>query len=95
MGEIRHGRSGTFPRSMLARPLLGGFLDVFVTKFTNSGVLAYSTYLVGSDDELESVGIAVDASSEAYVTGSTTSVDFPTRNASQPCSPRLQRCIRD
>src|SRR5262245_26584166 len=46
-------------------------------------VLAYSTYLGGSNEEADWLwgavfGIAVDAAGNAYVTGSTTSVDFPT-----------------
>ncbi len=46
-------------------------------------VLAYSTYLGGSNEEMDWLwgpvfGIAVDAAGNSYVTGSTTSVDFPT-----------------
>jgi hypothetical protein len=46
-------------------------------------VLAYSTYLGGSNEEGDWLwgavfGIAVDTGGNAYVTGSTTSVDFPT-----------------
>jgi Beta-propeller repeat len=38
--------------------------------------LAYSTYLGGGDAEI-GVGIAVDSSGHAYITGSTSSADFP------------------
>ncbi len=46
-------------------------------------VLAYSTYLGGSNEESDYLwgavfGIAVDATGNTYVTGTTTSVDFPT-----------------
>jgi hypothetical protein len=40
-------------------------------------VLAYSTYLGGSDSD-EAIGIAADASGGAYVTGVTVSPDLPT-----------------
>jgi hypothetical protein len=58
--------------------------NAFVTKFDPTGsALVYSTYLGGSGDEVGE-GIAVDAAGNAYVTGSTTSIDFPTANAVQP-----------
>jgi hypothetical protein len=52
--------------------------DAFVTKLNSSGTaLDYSTFLGGTSYEL-GYSIAVDASSNAYVTGTTTSADFPT-----------------
>jgi hypothetical protein len=45
-------------------------------------VLNYSTYLGASNDELGQ-GIAVDRDGQAYVTGGTTSTDFPTDNLLQ------------
>ena len=63
----------------------GGGNDVFITKLNPAGsALVYSTYLGGSVDYLgfegddEGYGIAVDSSGNAYVTGSTKSLDFPT-----------------
>jgi len=54
-----------------------GASDVFVTKFSSDGSsLVYSTYLGGNNDET-GYGIAVDLSGCAYVTGSTSSADFP------------------
>ena len=46
-------------------------------------VLVYSTYLGGAGDD-RSFGIAVDASGNAYVTGTTHSTDFPTASPVQP-----------
>ncbi len=60
--------------------------DVFVTKINAAGsALVYSTYLGGSGDDF-GYGIAVDSSGNAYVTGYTTSTDFPTMNPLQPAS---------
>ena len=51
---------------------------MFVTKLNSLGSgLVYSTYLGGSDVE-SGRGISVDAAGNAFVAGSTASVDFPT-----------------
>jgi Ca2+-binding RTX toxin-like protein len=53
--------------------------DIFVTKLDPTGsVLVYSTYLGGSDEEDGPASIAVDRNGAAYVTGRTSSEDFPT-----------------
>jgi hypothetical protein len=62
----------------------GGHSDAFVTKLSTTGnSLIYSTYLGGSgaEDYYMGVGIALDGSGHAFVTGSTSSTDFPTKNA--------------
>src|SRR5262245_7874789 len=52
--------------------------DVFVTKLNPQGnTLAYSTFIGGSRNEV-GLGIALDGDGLAYVTGWTTSGDFPT-----------------
>src|SRR5207249_5625212 len=57
---------------------LVGFADAFVAKLDPTGsTLLYSTYLGGSNFN-DATGIAVDAAGNAYVTGSTLSIDFPT-----------------
>ncbi len=55
----------------------GGVYDAFVSKFSPAGTLVYSTYLGGSGNDI-AYGIAVDSAGNAYVTGSTSSADFPT-----------------
>jgi hypothetical protein len=47
-------------------------------------VMAYSTYLGGGSDANYPGNIAVDAAGNAYVTGLTYAVDFPTSNPLQP-----------
>ncbi len=60
------------------QPSIRGNIDAFVTKLNATGSgLIYSTYLGGSDSDA-STGIALDASGSAYVTGNTSSPDFPT-----------------
>jgi hypothetical protein len=57
---------------------LGGVQDAFVTKLNASGsALTYSTFLGGGDVE-NGLGIAVDGTGRAYVTGETDSADYPT-----------------
>lgn len=55
-------------------------IDAFVTKLNTSGDnLIYSTYLGGSYNDC-AYGIALDNSYNVYVTGYTSSVDFPIRD---------------
>jgi hypothetical protein len=62
----------------------GGRSDGFVTKLDPSGALIYASFLGGLSDE-DSLGIAIDAPGDAYVTGYTASVDFPvSQGAYQP-----------
>ncbi len=57
---------------------LGGEQDVFVTKLNTDGTaLVYSTFLGGTRNEY-GYAIAVDGDENAYVTGATASLDFPT-----------------
>ena len=66
----------TNPSSL--QPSRPGLNSAYVVKFSPSGnALVYSTYLGGSIGT-QGLGIAVDGSGEAYVTGSTGSTDFPT-----------------
>jgi hypothetical protein len=82
--------STNFPTVNPLQSTRRGASDAFVTKFSPAGnTLTYSTYLGGTYSDffgLSSDGgydIAIDASGNAYVTGSTYSFDFPTANAYQ------------
>lgn len=82
--------SPDFPTRNASQPQLGPYgaadRNAFVTCLDNSGQMLYSTYLGGSRDDGGSA-IAVDQYGHAYVTGTTYSSDFPTRNAFQPMPP--------
>ena len=76
--------SNNFPTQSPIDPAISGASDVFVTKFDPEGAaLVYSTYLGGSGGEAGN-SIAVDASGNAYVTGETSSTNFPLVNPYQP-----------
>src|SRR5207245_1191555 len=62
--------------------------DAFVTKLNPTGAaLVYSTYLGGTNSDVR-LGIAVDSLGQAYVTGRTSSANFPTTaGAFQPSFP--------
>jgi hypothetical protein len=65
--------------------VLKGTSDAFVTKLDPAGNLLYATFLGGNDDlgtgtgEGNSGGIAVDRSGNMFVTGATSSSNFPTQ----------------
>jgi hypothetical protein len=70
---------GSFPVVGALGPTFKGAVDAFVAKINPSGTaLSYCGY-IGGDDEDEGLGIAVDASGRAYVTGLTASTEatFP------------------
>jgi hypothetical protein len=69
--------STNFPLQSPYQSTFGGGTDVFVSKLNATGkALLYSTYLGGSGNDI-GYGIAVDSSGNAYLTGSTTSTNFP------------------
>jgi hypothetical protein len=76
-------RSASFPTADPLNGSLTGKQNVFVTKFNPAGsALVYSTYLGGNNFDF-GLGIALDSSGDAYLTGFTTSTNFPAINAVQ------------
>ncbi|HUG43485.1 MAG TPA: SBBP repeat-containing protein, partial [Acidobacteriota bacterium] len=78
-------RSGDFQTTASAfqRQLQGGF-DIFVTKLSPDGkTVLYSTLLGGSGDD-EVLGLAVGGDGSVYLTGRTSSADFPQQGPSEP-----------
>ncbi len=59
-----------------------GARDAFVTKYSPTGEMLYSTYFGGSGAE-NALSIGLDASGAIYVTGVTSSIDLPVKNAAQ------------
>lgn len=60
-----------------ARKAIGRYVrNVVVTKFDASGTLIYSTFIGGTTNDY-GIAIAVDAAGKAYITGTTSSADFP------------------
>lgn len=74
--------SDDFPMKNPFDSVAGGNGKPFVAQLDASGALVYSTYLGGSTDDT-ATDIAVDASGDAYITGTTYSSDFPTKNPIQ------------
>ncbi len=73
--------SENFPTVNAYNATYSGDGDCFVFKLDpETDILHYSTYLGGHDDE-NANSIAIDDSGNAYITGQTSSNDFPTVNA--------------
>lgn len=76
--------STDFPTTPGALQTMGGgeFEDAFVAKLNPDGsALAFSAYLGGTHSDVAR-GIAVDAQTNVYVTGTTLSTDFPVKTGS-------------
>ena len=75
--------SSNFPTASPFQAANAGGLDAFVSKLNAAGsALAYSSYLGGGGTDAGR-GIAVDSSGSAYLTGQTTSTNFPTASPFQ------------
>ncbi|MBD3258654.1 hypothetical protein GF377_09500, partial [candidate division GN15 bacterium] len=92
---IRYGNAGTLTiagRSLsLNYPLVNelqstreGNSDLILTQFNAQGSsLLFSTFLGGTEDEYAD-GMDIDESGRVFIAGTTSSLDFPSINASQP-----------
>ncbi|MBK9248858.1 MAG: SBBP repeat-containing protein [Ignavibacteria bacterium] len=75
--------SVNFPTTTGAYKTSSRSKDSFVSKFTPSGTgLVYSTYIGGDNGSDNSTGITVDDLGHAYITGFSSSKDFPTTDGS-------------
>ncbi len=75
--------STDFPTATPLQAANAGGSDAFVATLDPAGsALVYATYLGGTDDD-QGFDIAVDDTGSAYVTGYTTSTDFPTASPLQ------------
>jgi hypothetical protein len=73
-------KSTNFPKQAPLYNTLGGSQDAFVSKFSPTGSLLFSTYLGGANSD-EAAAIAVGPAGQIYVTGNTYSANFPTASA--------------
>jgi hypothetical protein len=69
--------STNFPIMNAYQSSYGGQIDAFVTKYSSTGQMLYSTYLGGTNSEVGS-SIALNTQGDFYLTGITISNDFPT-----------------
>ncbi|MGE5362806.1 MAG: SBBP repeat-containing protein [Bacteroidota bacterium] len=71
--------SSSFPVLNPLQSSFAGVSDVFLSKFNSSGNMIFSTYLGGSQDD-KAYSLTTDDFSNIYITGYTTSADYPMKN---------------
>ena len=85
--------SDGFPVRSALQPVRRGARDNFVTKLSPDGALVYSTYLGGVHDD-QALSIAADRAGSVYVTGATSSSDYPLVDPLQTgCAPNPPELI--
>lgn len=77
--------STNFPTVAPLQASLAGTYNLVIAQLDSNGTPIFSTYFGGTGQDYPH-DIVVDATGTAYVTGYTTTADFPTRNALQPDS---------
>jgi hypothetical protein len=92
-GEVEALLPNSLPLMDPLQATIAGGNNAFIAKFDPSGQLLYSTFL-GGDRRDTAFGIAVDALGNAYVSGETSSDNFPTahplqRTLANPVTPDL------
>lgn len=66
---------------------VNGYSDLLIAKFDPTGTQLLYSHTIGGNDSEEARGLVVRPDGEVYVTGRTTSADFPTLNAILPAKP--------
>jgi gliding motility-associated-like protein len=79
-GYVASANYPTQTNSTYFQGTINGGLDFFITKFSNTGVMVWSTFYGGSSGEF-AYGVACDLSGNLFVTGYTQSFDFPVQNS--------------
>ncbi|HLN00183.1 MAG TPA: SBBP repeat-containing protein [Bryobacteraceae bacterium] len=74
--------SSNFPTLSAYQTSNNGTENAFIAKLSSAGTLIYSTYLGGNGSD-GAAAIAVDSAGNAYITGGTTSTNFPTASPLQ------------
>ena len=69
--------NNAFPTTNAFQPLFGGGRDAFLTKYSPTGTVIFSTYYGGTGLDL-GYSVHLDAAGDIYVSGSKSSLDFPT-----------------
>jgi trimeric autotransporter adhesin len=85
IGSIYAATLPVTPAGIIQSPASGSASNGFVEKFSPTGnALLYATYLSGASGNTTPTAIAADASDNAYITGSTTALGYPTVAAVVP-----------